>query len=241
MDIVELLTQTFYPWATFLIIVLAFLTKSFTEFFINKQVEIKKTELAQEIEIFKQKIEYENATKRLELDKDLEGFKSKLEILRLENQIVFSQLHERRSIVIENLYKKLITLDNNLYNLTIPLKYGNDLEKEEFERRSRATEAFNEFNSLYNESRIYFENRTCEILDKLRSDIKKHLNDYTEKDFLKLLGSEPSELRESILKASKVWDKVRTELPQALHLLEDEFRRILGVPNNPRNSDTNNL
>ncbi len=229
MEVYKELIKYFIPSVALVIVAFGFIAKRFFEFLISKRIEVKKSELEQEVESFKQQLQQENDKHKLELDKNLEEYRSHLEILRLQNQIMFSQLHEKRGEVLESLYKKLITFDSLLYQLTIPLKVGKDYEKEQEERRISTSEAFDDFNKYYNENRIYFGKITCDLLDKLRGDFKKHLNDYTEKDFLKSLGAERDELVQAFKKAALVWEKVQHDIPPALRSLEDDFRRILGV------------
>jgi len=232
MEFIEELNKYFYPWAAFVIIIFGFFIKSFIEFLINKKIEIKKAELNQDIENFKQQLQHGSDIHKLEIDKNLEEYRSQLEIIRLKNQVIFSQLHEKRGIVLESLYKKLIRFDSLLYTLTIPIKYGSSLEDVEMERKintAHTSGAFDDFNKYYNENRIYFSNKTCSLLDKLRNDFKMHLIDYSEKDILKTMGAEGLELAQATVKAAKVWDKVKNEIPPAMRSLEDEFRRILGV------------
>lgn len=230
MEVYTELLKYFFPSVAAAIVAFGLIAKYFFEFLINKRIEVKKSELEQEVEAFRQRLQQESDKHKLELDKNLEEYRNHLEILRLQNQVMFSQLHEKRGEVLQNLYKKLINFDSLLYELTKPLKMGNDFKKEEEDRKIRTSEAFNDFNNYYNENRIYFGKITCDLLDKLRADFKKHLKDYTEKDFFISLGAQGDELVQASIKAAMVWEKVQKEIPPALRSLEDEFRRILGVP-----------
>ena len=177
--------------------------------------------------------ERKNILFQKEVDKELEEFKNSLDVLKQERNIVFNSLHVRRSKIIEELYQKLVKLDGKLFNWTIPLKSGidqKDLDEQEKKQRLEVYKLLSDFNDFFVLNKIYFTSNTCNIIEDIKRDIQNIIRDYEEKDFFKAHGYRGKELGAAFQKATKAWDKVRNEIPKAKKVLEDDFRKMLGVP-----------
>ncbi len=213
-----------------LLIVIGFWGKKMIEYFFGESIELKKKELEQGLQLHKQRLEQENNILKLDIDKNLEAYRNKLEILKLEYQVQFSKLHEKRSEVIESVYQKLVRLNIAMLNLTAFVKpIIQNAEKEEQERLIEANEAFFDFQKYYSETKIYFQPDTCSILDRLKKYFWDSAWDYTEISRMKSFGAAGPDLKESYKKASEAGKFVREEIPKVLELLENDFRRLLGV------------
>lgn len=158
---------------------------------------------------------------RLEIDKSLEDYKNKLELIKLQNQIQYSKLHEIRSSIIAELYGRLIRLNGAMLNLTAGIHLvAEDGEKEAAERITEANDTFIKFKLYYQTNKIYFNNQTCQILDTLVNDYWEAGMDSTEHNRMQSLGVRGTELKESFDKKRAARDKVRNEIPKALSLLK---------------------
>ncbi|HBS85467.1 MAG: hypothetical protein A2W91_16805 [Bacteroidetes bacterium GWF2_38_335] len=203
----------------FLIIVVGFFGKKLIEYFFHETIEIKKKQL-----------EYENNKLQLEIDKKLESYKKELDLIKMGFQIQYSKLHEKRSEVIENLYKKLVNLHNLVLEQMAPIKLViENLEKENLERAKNLDYSYNDFFKYYQETKIYFKPETCIILDKIRLLYFNNIWDYNEYYFLKKGNTPESIIQEYREKSKKASDFVRTEVPKVIEQLEFEFRQLLGV------------
>jgi hypothetical protein len=213
-----------------LLVIIGFWGKKMIEYFYGNAIEFKKKELEQELQLHKQRLEQENNFLKLDIDKNLESYKNRLEILKLEYQVQFSKLHEKRSVVIENLYQKLVRLNYAMLRLTAGMKpVIKDAEKEEEQRLIEANDLFFEFQNYYSENKIYFQPDTCEILEKLKTHYWNSAWDYMEISRMKSFGVDGIDLKESFKKAKEAGACVREEVPKVLFLLESEFRLMLGV------------
>ena len=82
-----------------LIPIILFFSKQLISYFFNKTIDLKKAELAQNLENYKKEIEQENKNFQHQLDAKLQEF-----------NIKFSTLHQERAIIIKDLYIKIIEL-----------------------------------------------------------------------------------------------------------------------------------
>jgi hypothetical protein len=213
----------------FLIAAIGLWGRKLIEFFFKETIEIKKTELAQELQLHKQKIEQENTLYKLDIDKNLEEYRNKLEILKLEYQVQFSRLHEKRSEVIETIYQKLVRLNFAILDLTIGHMVVEDAESEEQNRLKEANDSYFEFLKFYSEKKIYFQPEICLILEKLKILYWEGALDLTEPKRMRAMGVTGPDLTISHEKVIAARKSVTEEIPKVLGLLEYEFRILLGV------------
>lgn len=214
-----------------LVIIIGFWGKKLIEYFFAETIEVKKKELEQDLENHKQNLERENRNLQLSLDKNLEAYKSRLEILRLEFQVQFAELHAKRSEIIAELYKYLTELNASMLNLTARI-HGvvQDAEKEEQKRIERANKAYIEFYNYYYPHRIFFSQIIASKLDKIQAFVWDKAWDF---NYIKgQIGSgqlDPSSWKSFSDDLKKISKEVHKEIPDALKDLEDEFRELLGV------------
>jgi len=229
-DIIEILSILTLPQALFLVII-TFWGKRLIEFFFSETIEIKKKELEQNLENHKQLLEQENRSLQLELDKNLETYKNRLEILRLEFQVQFAELHTKRSKIIVKLYKHLTELYSSMLSLTARI-HGvvEDAEKEEQGRIERANKAFYEFNQYYFPNKIFFSEIVTSKLDKIQSFIWDKVWDFNYiKNQIRGERLDPDTWKSFSNDLKKISTDVHKEIPETLIDLENEFRELLGV------------
>jgi hypothetical protein len=170
---------------------------------------------------FIQKLIEKSANKRLE------EFKSTLSLLQSKQ----TSLHNKRIEIIEELYNKLVELNNAMAILTNPAKQTNkDFEEYEKELTENASSSFNSFNSFYQKNKIYFRENTNEIIDEILTGFNNAFWDYNEFNFYKKSGvTNQDEIIKSRKKMRDSYISVKDEIPKVRKKLEDEFRKLLGV------------
>lgn len=195
-----------------------FFGKRLVEFFFNKTIELKKAELAQNLENYKKEIEQENKNFQYQLDSKLQEF-----------NIKFSSLHTERAEVIKNLYFKLIDLQSAMFNFT---RLGHivieDSQKEEKERLDRVNDTLKNFTDYYHPNKIFFSSSITLKIDNLFKEYWE-----TGWKFAKVLreNNYNQTIESEINNWQNISDKVDTFFPPLIMELENDFREILGVKN----------
>lgn len=233
MNIIDLLIQFGFITAPqiLLLVIIGFWGKRLIEYFFSKTIELKKNELAQNLENHKQKIEHENKSLQHDLNKNFEIYRNRLEILRLEFQIKFAELHVKRSEIIVNIYKLLTELNSSMLDLTAPIRFvqnNNNAENEEQKRAERANNSIKEFSNYYIQHKIYFSKGVVVKLDIIVESIKNIVLEFNYyKDLLK--DDKDKSWKELYEGLKEINIKVNKEITLALADLENEFRDLLGV------------
>lgn len=153
------------------------------------------------------------------MDKDIERFKNDLH----QETIRFSKLHEKRAIVIRDLYNKLVEFELNMINLTSYVQPDNEEEQRKiFEKAKKAAIDYEDFQK---KNRIFFKKEVCKILDDIDSKgreawVKWHLSQREE------------HYPQQIDNWTQAYETVSDKVPKLREKLENEFREILGVEEN---------
>lgn len=189
------------------------LIKQLGEHFINRRFKVYEQELNIKSDDYKHK-----------LDKLMENHKSELSIVYAKA----SKLHDRRLEIISELYSKLVELDEEMHIMTALWKQvtGDEKVDEENEQKrvDKAANSYNNFHSFFNQNKIFFSEKTCETIAKLKTDYYDSLWDYTTK---KRMGF--TDFKLNYENAKNASEKVRKEIPPILKRLEDDFRAMIGV------------
>ncbi|WP_282050821.1 MULTISPECIES: hypothetical protein [Maribacter] len=204
------------------LIILAILLfgKKLIEYFFTETIELKKTELNQELENHKKHLEQQN-----------KDFQHNLDIKLNEFNIQFSKLHQDRAEVIKQLYNKLIEMQASMTVFTRKIHpIIEDAEKESQERIDRVNKALQDFVNYYMPNKIYFDKSLGKKLDNLSNEYRTKGWDFAQKS--KLL-SEYRMTKDVYDRYQKNLDNISEdiikEFPKIIEELEDEFRTILGV------------
>jgi len=212
-------------------IVLAFIGRQVIEYLFAERMEFKKLELTQQLETFKQNLEKENLGLKSEIDKSIEAYKHQLEVTRLEYQIQFAELQQKRLTVIETLYKLLVKSNRALKNLTTVI-FGEagltNVEEIRKERLKVLDQTYFELMDYFTLNKIYFTKETCDMIEKLMAIHWDSAWDYTEPERLKAMGAALPP-REALEKIRQVEKTIKVEIGNLLDLLEKDFRKMLGV------------
>lgn len=148
------------------------------------------------------------------LSKHIETFKTSLR----ENEIRFSRLHEKRADAIAELYSHLIDCTKSvdlLYPSWAPISCLQD--KTELLKTNYQTSYA--LISYFDKNKIYFSEELVAIIENFAKELRGHLFRYE----LFNLNESDKEKLDSAMKM------VKEQIPQAMKVIESEFRIILGV------------
>ncbi|MCO6175826.1 hypothetical protein NHF50_12305 [Flavobacterium sp. NRK F10] len=186
--------------------------KNLIEYFFKEIIEIKKKELAQNLENHKMKIEQENKNFQHILDAKLHEF-----------NIKFTNLHSERAKVIKELYLKMLILQSSLNDVfkIKPNHINNNIHI-----INNFSNSFQDFQKYYLPNKIYFS-------EKLSTKIDIFLEEYSfiTTEFTNIL----LEKNVPIESLKPKWDKLSKDSSdytfEIINELIKDFRNILGVEN----------
>lgn len=187
--------------------------------------------LNRELEAYKSKLNTDLEAHKATLLKDVEAFKSTLQLATIEHRIRFSKLHDKRAEVIQDLYGKLVALDTAIHSV---LKRFQKVGEASLEDKVREYgRLHNELNEFFLPNKLFFDNKTCRIIDELLFlsrdtyfDITTYPVDTESPEYRYGLRDLLKERHEYWEKAQKVFD---TDIQKLKIQLEAQFRAMLGV------------
>lgn len=107
----------------------------------------------------------------------IEAFKSNLEKANLEHSIRFQALHQERATSIKKFYEKLVFLDDTLCST---LRRFQAVGEPPLEGKVKKIACqFNELREFFLPHRIYFDEKTCELIDNILEAAKGVFFDIT--------------------------------------------------------------
>ncbi len=154
--------------------------------------------------------------------KDIEKFKHTLTIAAFEHQIIFSRLHEKRVEIIADLYSSLKDVLFKAQDFSSLFDDGiKDKKRDEFSK------TVNEFYIKFEKNKIWLEETLC---NKITEIYKELISPAKEMILADIISREDSS---SVRKKYTTWfeshNKYQKDVPEAISLLENEFRKELGV------------
>lgn len=153
-----------------------------------------------------------------QLRKDVERFKIDLIKESDREKLQYSILQERRSKVIEKFYKMLVNFEEASRALMAPIQPAG--VPSESERAEIAGKRYAEFRNFYFQHRIYFDEPTCETVDKILDVFWAAWVDFQLKE---KLSTKENDLW------TKAWKVISEEIPKLRKELEIVFRKIIGI------------
>ncbi len=166
------------------------------------------------------------------LEKELEVHKKNLDMMKIQYQIQFSSLHEKRGEVIIELYSLLYDLEQDLKYYTSKAQ-GSEWVSDT-KRDDKAKNTLVKTKEVFEKNRIFFEEDLCDKLDKIikeRENVIKKMRgaritakNLAEGPWLELDGTE---LPRNIW--FKQEEKVRGEIVDSRKQLADDFRVLFGI------------
>ena len=185
--------------------------------------EVKK-DFNEKIETYKTKLSEELAIK-------IEPLKSELAKNNITHQIQFGYLHQERSKVVLELYKKLQELHSAMVNWTAFMQpIIENAEKESQDRTDRVNLAISDFKNYYIINKLFFSKSFCEFIDLV-------FKEYWDKGWEFGYSQErikSGQLSEEYFKhysdeMSKISREIKENLPKKIEEIEERFRKILNV------------
>lgn len=176
---------------------------------------------------------------KLRLDKELDAHKHSLELLKIQYQIQFSSLNEKRGAFIAQLFSEMYELEKALQDFTSVFKFGNWTQFTDADKALIAKHE--ETKALFEKNRIYLENHLCDAIQQNFDFIEqiifemakaKHMGQSLNKPNQQAYfpeGSTPTD------KWAEQDQKARKDIVDNRKLLAEQFRQLLGVlPENNR-------
>lgn len=158
--------------------------------------------------------------------KRLEEFKSTLNLLNTK----FTKLHEKRFIVIEQMYSRVVDLQIAMLKLTNPVKITIDHEAEMEKLIIDSNECFQNFSSFFEKNKIYFNDITCGLMEEILKTVHEAIWDFNEHRMYKQLEVDDKQIiKEARQNMIKAYNSMKDELPKLRQNLEKDFRQILNV------------
>lgn len=165
------------------------------------------------------------------LDSKLEEHKHSLELITIEHEIRFAELHKERANLIKDFYSKIHEFK---MSISVFIKY---VEKGDNTESLRTLKVWGvntaELSVLYERHRIYFSEESCKMIDKLFTEIKSVneklmvvLRDYTVAD---IFANKDSKKKEFLDLTDETKSILATKFESVKKDLEKEFRKLLGV------------
>ena len=152
------------------------------------------------------------------LSKDVENFKNRLELTAVEHKIRFSNLHEKRALIISKLFELISEVHQLAKSFTSPLGFVGEDKMKEFEDTYKK---ISDLSNFFDKNRIYFSEDTCNGVEELIRSFR----DPTIKFGVTL----SEDLKKEKIKAwTEAWEDVDKKVPPIRQRLESEFRGILG-------------
>lgn len=159
-----------------------------------------------------------------QLSKDLEEFKSDLQRATEIEKLEYTILQEKRASVISELYSLLSDFEDSARNLTLFPQLSSDLP--EIEKAKLVAENANKFQNYYFKHRIYFNDETCQLVEKLNNVIQGTLNTTEYQNSVLLFKNIEIDHARVPLKTI-----IEEMIPSLRRNLEDIFRELLGIKN----------
>ncbi len=133
-----------------------------------------------------------------------------------------SGLYTKRGEVFDSLMEKMESLKQSMSELVSIFQQDDGSQDAEFERRTKASNLFNDFIRYYHAKKHYLPKNLCKNMDILRDDYRKLFVDFVYEAHP--IGEIPN---------ARLWDelaeKMRTDLVLQEEKIADEFRKMIGV------------
>ncbi|MFC6267114.1 hypothetical protein [Frigoriflavimonas asaccharolytica] len=157
---------------------------------------------------------------------DITKLQADINALKTKENFKFTKLHEKRLIVLENIYKLLNNASKELSVYVSPVKFTpKDTKFEEYENNLQLNyiNAHNEFVSFFNDNKIYL--TVIELIENYLNQVSEIYNDYSTNHMLKKMGDNSNvEIR---TKAFTAYKKMPEKVNPIKKEIEKKFREIL--------------
>ncbi len=169
--------------------------------------------LSREAEEFKVQLESRSAV-------EVERLKASLQLVATEHQIQFAKLHEKRALVIAELYSRLVATHRTARVFILG-------DVHDPERSAKAREEVLELYWFIELNRIYLPETVCTLLDKFESTLRKSVY-FADSIFTRIKYPTPKTVEDQNKFLLEACEVLESELPNLLKELQNEFRKLLG-------------
>jgi hypothetical protein len=174
--------------------------------------------LTRETELFKIRVQKD-------ANEEVERLRNSLHMLATEHQVRFSRLHEKRAVVIEEVYKRLSELHSQAESFVVTSENNpSPQQKEEYERIRRI---LYEYSSYVDQHQIFLPEALCKQLTEHLPQLARTIHTAG------VYGGGTEYITEAHARRSdaftKAYEAFQTSIPDSKARLEAEFRKILGV------------
>jgi hypothetical protein len=213
-----------------LLIVLGFLARSLIQTWLAKDVKKFETDLQNTATSQLERLKYDLKSQG---DISIEQLKSQLQQAVIEHQVRFSNLHEKRAQIIADLYGRIVEQSVGCQH------YVNDLgQLNRQEGFIELEKRFKDLDLFFATRRIYLPEHICNLVENLLRALRGpvvgvfvYSGDYGDRgvddDVQDAIWKEKRETLTTAL------EDFEAKIPEAKKVLEDEFRKLLGVENSP--------
>jgi len=162
-------------------------------------------------------LEGHKARLRTESEKELEQLRASLHKVAYEHEVRFSRLHDKRALVVAEIYSRMVEAHLAVARLVALLESTDEPKREE--KHEIAAKQINQFRLCLEKNRIYLSEGLCGEIEDLSTELAVLATE------LQLEFGTPR-YRQTWAESFKSF---REKLPPIRKLLEQEFRKILGV------------
>jgi len=155
---------------------------------------------------------------------EIEKVKSRYEIENHRSQASFAGLLKKRADVIEELYCLIVDTEEMFGRFVSLAEWKGDPTKDEL--RKEGGRLLYEFLRKYKKNRIYFSEQMCDNLKSYSDSIYEVVMPLSVALTVQL---EEGQFREFTTKWMEANKNFNEQIPQARRIIEEEFRRLLGV------------
>jgi hypothetical protein len=160
----------------------------------------------------------------------IESYKKNLERIAAEHSVRFQRLHAERADIIKTFYEQLSQLDEVLSSTRAPFQSAQD--KPLVDKVQLMSKHFNETREYFVPRRIFFDEQTCEQVDRVLAVARGIFFDITTYEID--VQHPQYQYDRGILKdRHEFWEKARashkSDFSPLKKNLEDQFRSLLGI------------
>lgn len=160
----------------------------------------------------------------------VESYKKNLERIAVEHSVQFQRLHSERADVMKTLYEKLARLDEVLASTLATFQSVSGLPL--IEKVQLMSKHFNETREYFVPRRIFFDESTCALVDRVLEVARGIFFDVTTYE-VDVHHPQYKYNREILKERHEFWEKARTahksDFSPLKRNLEEQFRRLLGI------------
>lgn len=161
---------------------------------------------------------------------------NELQLRTLEHEIRFSRLHEKRALVISELYGHFVEVLWEAESLLSPVEWAGDPKKNE--KYVIADKKLVEFFRFFDKNRIYLPEELCRSLEETGRQVRNYVIQFGVHTMFDDQHMSDHVREQKYEAMNKGYTAIKEDIPKARRILEEEFRTLLGAsPLEPQEHD----